>query len=57
VSETIEYEYDGLGTVGELRQQIASMPDDLPLRDCFGEPLLLQIITDTETADKHVTIR
>lgn len=57
MSEVIEYEFDGLGTIGELRQQISNMPDDLPLRDCFGEPLLLQVIKDSETDDKYVTIR
>lgn len=60
MSEVMEHEYDDIDTIGRLRvimNGIENIPDEMPLRDCFGEPLLLQIITDTETGEKYVTIR
>ena len=50
-----EKEIDGIETVGDLRAALADVPDDMPLADCFGEPLMA--VLWNEAGEQGVTIR
>jgi hypothetical protein len=52
-----EREVENLDPVGALRAALADLPDDLALRDCFDEPLILVVSVDKETGDRCATIR
>jgi hypothetical protein len=52
-----EKEIDGIETVGDLRSALADVPDEMPLKDCFDEPLMASLYQDKETGDQHVTTR
>lgn len=41
----------GLETVGQVRAALANYPDDMPIGDMFGEPLILNLVKDLDTED------
>ena len=50
------WEKENIETVGALREALADMPDDMPVCDGVGEPLLVSLFEDEETGDRSIEI-
>lgn len=44
--------FEGFETVGALREALLDLPEDMPLTDTMGEPLLLTVFREAETGDE-----
>lgn len=51
-----EREVEGLETVGELMEVLAGVPDEMPLSDALGEPLIVRFYKDIDTDDPSIEI-
>lgn len=49
-------EIEGFDTVGALREALLDLPEDMPLMDPMGDPLLLTVYREAETGDEFAEI-
>lgn len=49
-------EFEGFETVGALREALLDLPEDMPLMDPMGDPLLLTVYREAETGDEYAEI-
>lgn len=50
-------EVNDISTVGELRRALASIGDDMPISDTFGDPITLELEKEPGTEEEVVTFR
>lgn len=50
------WEKEPIMTVGELREALADMADDMPICDGVGEPLIVSLFKDEETGERSIEI-
>jgi len=48
--------FEGFETVGALREALLDLPEDMPLTNIMGEPLLLTVFREAETGDEFAEI-
>lgn len=50
------WEKEPIMTVGDLREALADMPDEMPICDGVGEPLIVSLFKDEETGDRSIEV-
>jgi hypothetical protein len=52
----LKEQFEDIGTVGELREALADLPDDFPISDSLECPIQVIVWEDTEFDDCFATI-
>jgi hypothetical protein len=56
MSLKFDREIEDITSILELKEAIADLPDDMPVSDALGEPLLLRFYVDEDTDDPCVEV-